>query len=468
MMSSQRLQYLTEKYDIGNVPGYLSYPAVAKWKRPITEQEVLGTFERELGSSSDAYLYFHFPYCQTLCYYCACYMKVTADPKTRYDDYIRALDRELEMKIDRVRSERVHAGQMHWGGGTPTYMSCEQIERAFQCIDRRVKWAPGAELSIEAYPDARTLSEEKIELLARLGFTQISFGIESLDPKVLEAINRKHDIESIRYWVDKARSAGFGVHVDLVYGLPYQTAESFRDTVEQVLSIRPDRLATFSFMYTPISIKHQRAIPRASVPTSLERFRLYEALQEMVSDTGYTRVGCDHWVQGDKDPLAVAAKQGDIIYHFQGYEPLSRQTFLGFGSSAVTFAQGRYFQNLHSVNDYQAALDAGKLPTIAETSAVLSEDDRVRHRVIMKHVMSDLRVGKDAVEKEFGLIFDDYFADSLELLRDMERDELIEGVDSRVIRVLPLGRTFIRNIAHTFDRYFLVPKTGAAAGGTRG
>lgn len=450
-VSNEELSRLTTKYDVANIPGYLSYPTVARWSDTISDEEVLTAFRREVDTStSGAYLYFHYPYCETLCYYCACYMQVTSEPESRYDAYLASLEKELALKVG---DGPIRAGQMHWGGGTPTYMSAKQIERAFKQIDRRVKWLPDATLSIEAYPDARTLSDEKLDVLADLGFNEISFGIESLDPKVLEAINRKHDIEAIRHWVDKARARNFGVHVDLVYGLPYQTVENFQQTIELLLTIQPDRLATFSFMYTPFTIKHQRAIPRAAVPSSEERYRLYEVMQDRLADIGYSTVGVDHWVKGDKDPLAVAAKQGQVVYHFQGYEPADRETFLGFGSSAISFAQGRYFQNLRSIEEYTEALDAGKLPIIRGNAAHLTADDRIRHRVVMQHIMADLMVDKARIEAEFGIKFDEYFKTALDTLRDMERDKLVSGVDGPRIAIEPMGRAFIRNIAFAFDAH---------------
>ena len=375
---------------------------------------------------------------------------MTNDPQGRYDAYLDSLERELAMKVG---DGPVRAGQMHWGGGTPTYMSATQIERAFKMIDRRVKWTDDATRSIEAYPDHRTMSDAKLDMLADLGFNEISFGIESLDPTVLEAINRRHDIESIRYWVDRARKRSFGVHVDLVYGLPYQTVENFQQTIDLLLTIQPDRLATFSFMYTPFTIKHQRAIPRASVPSSEDRFRLYEVMQERLATSGYTTVGVDHWVRGDKDPLAIAAKKGEVVYHFQGYEPADRETFLGFGSSAISFAQGRYFQNLRSIEEYTEALAAGRLPIIHGNAAHLTADDRIRHRVVMQHVMADLVVDKKRIENEFGIQFDTYFKSALDTLRDMERDKLVSGVDGPRISIEPMGRAFIRNIAFAFDAH---------------
>ena len=448
MTSDDQVRKLTAKYEIGNMPGYLSYPAVSKWSQKISEGDVIDICKRSAGS----FLYFHWPYCESLCFYCACYMKVTSSPKERYDEYIVGIEKELDLKLKDVG--RISAGEMHWGGGTPTYMSCEQIERAFRVIDKRVSWEPDATLSIEAYPDKRTLSDEKLELLRSLGFTQLSFGIESLDPKVLEAINRRHDIDEIRHWVDKARSLGFGVHVDVVYGLPYQDSVSLQSTIDLVMSIKPDRLATFLFMYTPSTVKHQKVIPHEAVPESPERFRLYEQLQS-VGSHGYTRVGVDHWVRGEDDPLGIAARSGDIIYHFQGYEPLTRENFLGFGSSAISFAQGRYFQNTQDVKTYLTSLSQDRLPIVSETSHLLDANDQMRHYIIMKQVMSDLAIDKDAVEKRFKTVFDTTFAPELEQLRDMERDGLVEGVDSRRIVLTPLGHIFIRNVSRVFDGYFV-------------
>jgi oxygen-independent coproporphyrinogen III oxidase len=452
MNSDPKLVHLTSKYDLNNVSGYLSYPPIGKWNDPITDAEVLDIFGREKLSPEGTYLYFHFPYCETLCYYCICYMKVTADPNTRYDKYLVALDQELALKIDCGGSNpSFPVREMHWGGGTPTYMNCRQIERAFRSIEKRVKFASEATLSLEAYPDARTLSDEKVQLLASLGFTQISFGIESLDPKVLEAINRRQDACSIGHWIDQAHQHGLGVHVDLVYGLPYQTPENFLETIDTVLRFQPDRLATFSFMYTPFTVKHQRVIPYSSVPNSEARFRLYNLLGETAAAHGYTRIGTDHWIRSKTDPLQRA--QGGVTYNFQGYEPLSRESVLGFGSSAVSFAQNRYFQNLTSINDYLRTLSAGHLAIIRERSAVLSPDDQIRHRVILRHVLSDLAIDKICFERDFGVAFDTYFSDALPQLDDMERDGLVRGVRSARIEVTTIGMAFIRKIANLFDRY---------------
>ncbi len=457
--SDAEIRRLTDKYEIGNMPGYLSYPTVSKWEQPVTVREVIDV-SNATARARDSFLYFHFPYCESLCYYCACYMKVTANPKERYDEYIRGIEQELELKLRECGT--ITAGEMHWGGGTPTYMDCDQIERAFRIIERRVRFTEGANLSIEAYPDARTLSDEKLELLRSLGFSQVSFGIESLDPVVLKAINRRHDIASIRHWVDKARALGFGVHVNLVYGLPHQTEDSLRSTVEQVMSIEPDRLATFLFMYTPSTVQHQKVIRHEWVPDSPARFRLYQLLQQ-VGELGYTRVGCDHWVRGDQDPLGIAGRAGEIIYHFQGYEPLSRENFLGFGSSAISFAQNRYFQNTQDLKGYLAAVAGGTIPIIENRSHTLDADDQIRHFVIMKNVMSDLAIDKDVVEQRFGVVFDDHFAAELAQLKEMEADGLVEGIAGRRIVLTPLGCIFIRNIARVFDDYFVArqPAHGA-------
>jgi oxygen-independent coproporphyrinogen-3 oxidase len=243
----------------------------------------------------------------------------------------------------------------------------------------------------------------------------------------------------------------------VVYGLPYQTADSLRATLKALLSLAPDRLATFYFMYTPWDIKHQRAIPPSSVPTPEERVRLYETLEE-VSNHGYTRVGCDHWVRGGEDPLGAAAQSGGLVYGFQGYEPLSRETVLGFGSSAISFAGGRYFQNLRDIKRYQASLGERRISVETNRSATLSAEDKLRHHVILKQILSDLRIDKDAVERRFGVRFDEHFAPELARLREMAVDGLVQNVDERSITVTPLGRAFIRNVAWVFDQHLTSDK----------
>ncbi len=447
MIAREEVLRLTRKYEIGNQPGYLSYPAVSKWRHSLSATEVQ---EACASLVEDSYLYFHFPYCETLCWYCSCYMRITSDPDSKYDQYLAALEREIELKLAPPSARRT-VGEMHWGGGTPTYMSCAQIERAFRAIERQVTWAPSATLSIEAYPDERTLSEEKLRLLRDLGFSQLSFGVESLDPKVLQAINRRHDLSSIRRWVELARGLGFGVHIDLVYGLPHQTTDSLGQTLRDLASVAPDRLATFPFLFTPFEIEHQAVIPRASVPGAVDRFYLYETLSS-VEQLGYQRVGGDHWVRAG-DPLFAAAARGEVVYHFQGYEPMSRKAFLGFGSSAISFVGDLYFQNQLDIGRYAQTVAGGGLPFIADRCAALDADDRARHFVIMKQVMSDLRIDKARFEERFGARFDEHFGEELVRLREMQADGLLVGVDERAIDVTPLGRTFLRSVAQVFDRY---------------
>lgn len=455
MTRAQEIACLADKYDVANVPGYLSYPPVHRWHQPITEDTVRALLATEARRAEDAYVYAHFPYCEALCYYCACYMRVTSDPKGRYDAYLDAMEREFALKLGGLRDagERLSVGELHWGGGTPTYMDCAQIERAYRIIDDHVRWRPQATRSIEAYPDARVLSDDKLRLLRDLGFDQISFGVESLDPKVLQAINRRHELASIRYFTERARALGFGVHLDVVYGLPYQTEESLRATLRDILLVEPDRVASFAFMYTPLSVKHQRAIPVASVPGTRERLGLYRALGEVLGAAGYQRVGVDHYVRGARDPLAVAAAQGRAVFHFQGYEPVERQHFFGFGSAAVSYLQHRYFQNVHDVRDYVAALSEGRLPLQTQRAAVLGDEDRLRHRIIMKSLMADLAIDKDAIEAEFGVVFDQRFAAELDRLRGFEADGLVTDPSARRVAVTETGRAFVRNIAQVFDAY---------------
>jgi oxygen-independent coproporphyrinogen III oxidase len=445
---------LAVKYDAGHVGGYLSYPLINFWRETISDQRVLRLcLETSRSEPDGAYIYFHLPYCRVQCTYCACFMRATSQPEREYEEYTTLLLREVERKLGARSGERLRTGQFHWGGGTPSLLTTAQIRKLCEGIDPYVEWTPNAVRSIEAYPDDTTLTSEKLACLKEHGFTEISFGIESFDRRVLKAINRKQDPEAASRVVERARAHGLGVHFDIVYGLPNQDPESLSKTIDEVLALQPDRLATFPFLYTPRLVKHQAAIRPEWVPGSWERIQLYQLLDQRMQSSNYVRVGVDHYVRGEQDPLARATRDGKIVHHFQGYEPASRETFLGFGSSAISFIGGQYFQNHRRIDDYAQALAVGALPTNARAAHRLCEDDRIRHGLILQALMCRLRIEKGDFEFRFGIDFDDYFAGPLELLSQMELDGLVEGIRDKEIRVTTAGRPLLRVICRVFDRY---------------
>ncbi len=445
---------LGKKYDAGRIGGYLSYPVINFWRESISDGEVLSLCQTAGASDPDgAYLYFHFPYCRAICTYCACYATAAARPDVKNEDYTSTLLHEIERKLEPFSGRRLRAGQLHWGGGTPSLLTAGQIRKVCEKIDAYVVWSNDAVRSIEMYPDETSVTDEKLRCLKDNGFTQISFGIESFDPNVLKAINRGQDPAAALRLFEKARKFGFGVYCDLVYGLPFQDLNGFSETIDAVIKLEPDRLATFAFLYTPRTVKHQRAIKKEWVPDSVERIRLYQLLEGKMLSTGYTRVGVDHFVKGTDDPLARAALAGDIVHHFQGYEPASRKSFLGFGSSAISYIDDCYFQNLTNIGDYTRAVLEGRVPTSVRVGHRLSYDDKLRANIILQALMCRLQINKDAVEKSFSIRFDEYFRDEIEQLKDMELEGLVQGVAGRTINVTAAGRPLLRVICRVFDRY---------------
>jgi len=451
-LSEERLRSLAQQYDAGHLVGYLTYPPFTRWNNPIDANKLssLCTDAVRDDGSSGAYLYFHFPYCRTLCTYCSCFMRVTSKPEEQYDGYLVGMEKELEQKLG-GGGGRVRVGDMHWGGGTPTLMTNRQIERIHRRIDDLVEWTGGGERSVEAYPDRAMMTDDKLQLIKDLGFTRISFGLESTDPKVLQAINRSQRVDDIAYLFDKAREIGLGVHTDVVYGLPHQTLESVKGTLTTIIENRPDRLDTFAFLYAPSVVPHQAAIAPTTIPGSYERVKLYQLLDAMMQDAGYNRVGIDHYTLRDEDPLTRAARDGSLVFGLNGYEPAGRGTFLGFGSSAVSFVGDTYFANVSSVGQYLGQLSKGTSPVDLSRSHRLGTDDQIRHRVILTHLFCHLGIDKPSLEKDFGIRFDEYFEDTLPALQSMEQNGLLSGVGSDFIRLTELGRPFFRRICAQFD-----------------
>ena len=445
---------LGRKYDAGRIGGYLSYPLQTVWRQELSESELDGLC-RMVGRDKEdgAYLYFHFPYCRVICTYCACFVRATSQPEDKYEEYTDAIVREIDAKLSKNGGAPIYVGEVHWGGGTPSLMTAKQIEKVYREIDKRVTWTVDAVRSIEVYPDSTLLTDDKLTSLKDNGFTQISVGIESFDPKVLKAINRLQSPEGAAAVFENARAKGFAVHCDIVYGLPHQDPKSLTTTVDQVLALEPDRIATFAFLYTPRLIRRQSAIKPEWIPNSIERIALYRIMEDKILAHGYERVGVDHFVRGTQDPLAKAAREGNIVHHFQGYEPASRETFLGFGSSAISFIQGHYFQNKLSIQDYIDATKTGASTLQPRAAHRLTVDDRLRARIILGALMCNLQVDKDAIETQFGIDFDSYFADALEILGEMEADGLVGGTHSRKIEVTEAGRPLLRVICRSFDKY---------------
>ena len=422
-------------------PRYTSYPPAPHFSPAVNE----GPWREELRrpGKRDLSLYFHLPFCDSLCYYCGCHMIATQ----KYSKASRYLD-SLLREIDRV-AELVPPGrkvrQMHWGGGTPTFLNPDDIRRLAQHARSRFDFAPDAEVAVEV--DPRGLTACHIEALREAGFNRVSLGVQDLDDKVQRAVNRIQPYDLIAEVVSGFRAAGIGaINIDLMLGLPHQTPDSYAYTLERVLALDPLRLAVFGYAHVPWLKKHQRLIDETDLPDFATRLELQNLSLRMLSRAGYDYIGLDHYAKPD-DELIVARREGRLGRNFQGYTPLREIDILGFGISAISQTESVYAQNLKGLPEYQLRVDNGLLAT--ERGYRLSDDERMRRDLIMT-LMCDLALDMAAFGAKWGLDFASAFAPELAALAPLQEDGLVRVQGGR-IEVTDLGRVFLRNIAMAFD-----------------
>jgi oxygen-independent coproporphyrinogen III oxidase len=434
---------ILEKY---NRPGprYTSYPTAPVWKDDFGPADLEQSYARADALATPLSLYMHLPFCESLCLFCACTVSIQKD-KNVLVPYLAALQREIEHVAGMVSKNR-RVIQFHWGGGTPTYLSPAQMEDLFGFTRARFSFAPDAEIGIEV--DPRVTSPSHLETLRGLGFNRLSMGIQDFQAKVQQAIHRVQPYEMTRDLIRVARDLGFqSLNVDLIYGLPHQTAESFQATIEQVLTLVPDRVAMFSYAHVPWLKKQQGAF-QAHLPEGKEKFRIFRAGLERFLAAGYFYIGMDHFaLPGDE--LAIAQQNRTLHRNFQGYTTKAGADLYGMGVSAISSIGEAYAQNRREVPAYQNAVASRGIATMRGYR--LSADDRIRRSVIGR-LLCHTVILKDEVEREFAISFDEYFAEELDRLEEQRAEGLVV-LKPGEIRVTPLGRIFIRNVAMLFDRY---------------
>ncbi len=428
-------------------PRYTSYPTAPQF----TEKFGPADFHDEIVASNldsglpSLSLYFHFPFCRSLCYYCACNVIITHSP-ARIASYLAELEKEIELVSGLVNPSR-RVVQMHWGGGTPTYLSAEQTRGIFGRIKERFEFAADAEVAIEI--DPRGLAREYLATLRDLGFNRVSFGVQDFDHRVQEAVNRVQPEEINRDVIRWSRDLGFeSVNVDLIYGLPYQTVDSYETTLDKVIDIAPDRLAVFNYAHVPWLKKHQIVLPAEALPGPGERLRLLKLIIERLTGAGYVYIGMDHFARPE-DELAHALRNGSLYRNFQGYSTHADAEVYAMGVTSISQLRNVYAQNTKDTATYAEMLGRGLLPT--HVGYRLDDDDKIRRHVIAE-IMCNSRVDKADVAGRFGVEFDSYFAGSLAKLGAFVRDGLLSLRTDR-LEVHEAGRLVIRNIAMAFDRY---------------
>jgi len=386
----------------------------------------------------------HIPFCESLCLFCACNVSIQKD-KSVAIPYLDALKHEIGYVGGRVSKERPVI-QFHWGGGTPTYLTPAQMDGLFGCARDRFTFAPDAEIGVEI--DPRVTSRAHLETLRRLGFNRLSMGVQDFQPLVQETVHRVQPYEMTRDLILAARELGFeSLNIDLIYGLPYQTADSFRATIDQVLTLAPDRVAMFSYAHVPW-LKKQQGSFAVHLPEGMEKFRIFRAGLEGFSSAGYLYIGMDHFARPG-DELAIAQRNRTLHRNFQGYTTKAGADLYGMGVSAISSVGNAYAQNRREVPSYESSVAERKIATMRGYR--LSTDDRIR-RAVIGRLLCHTVIPKREVEREFGIVFDDYFAHELEQLEEPRTDGLVT-LSPDEIRVTQLGRIFIRNIAMPFDRY---------------
>lgn len=425
-------------------PRYTSYPTAPVWKDDFGPNDLEKSFAAADERQTPVSLYMHLPFCESLCLFCACNVSIQKNKDVALP-YLDALKREIEHVGKRVSKLRPVI-QFHWGGGTPTYLSPAQMEDLFGFTRERFGFSPDAEIGIEI--DPRVTSRAHLETLRRLGFNRLSMGIQDFEQRVQQTINRVQPYEMTRDTIQTARKLGFeSLNVDLIYGLPYQTADSFRSTVEQVLTLSPDRVAMFSYAHVPWLRKQQGAFS-THLPEGMEKFRIFRAGLEGFLAAGYLYIGMDHFAR-PTDELAVAQENRTLHRNFQGYTTKAGADLYGMGVSAISSIGNAYAQNVREVPAYEARTSERGIATMRGYR--LSGDDRLRRSVIGR-LLCHAVIRKSEVERDFAIDFDEYFAAELERLKETSGEGLVTmGRDE--ISVTPLGRIFIRCVAMTFDHY---------------
>lgn len=440
---------LIRKYDLPG-PRYTSYPPAnhfaSQFAPRIPEQ-----IRENNRSTGDLSLYFHLPFCQTLCWYCGCNNVITRR-QGQSAVYLGYLEKEIDLLTREFHPGR-QVVQLHWGGGTPTFLTPDEIRWLGDLTRRRFDWHPDIEASVEI--DPRRFTDDHIQALREAGFNRVSMGVQDHNPEVQKAINRIQPREQTEQVFLALRAAGFSsISVDLIYGLPLQTVESFSRTIDEVLALAPDRMAIFSYAHVPWIKPAQKLLEKAGLPATETKFELLKLSVEKLADNGYVCIGMDHFARADND-LAVAQANGTLQRNFQGYSTRAGADVYGIGNSSLSQTAGAYWQNEKNLEDYYAVLDSGRLPVWS--GYVLSPDDRIRRQTIMR-LMCDFELDYNAMSRLLGVDFHEYFATELGSLRDLEDDGLIELAGDR-LRVTANGRLLVRVIAMRFDRFLTTKKS---------
>jgi oxygen-independent coproporphyrinogen-3 oxidase len=439
---------LLTRFDVPG-PRYTSYPTADRFVEAFSQADLhqaLDLRNQGLGQKNRPLsIYVHIPFCESLCYYCAC-NKIITKHHEKAEPYLRYLAKEIELYTSSIGMGQT-VSQLHLGGGTPTFLSNDELRELMSMLKRSFSFVAGGEYSVEV--DPRTVDETRLALLFELGFNRLSFGVQDFDPEVQKAVHRIQPAQQVFDLVASARKIGFeSINVDLIYGLPKQTPESFDRTLKQINELRPDRIALYAYAHLPERFKPQRRILAAELPAPSSKIAMLSRSMDALMNAGYVYVGMDHFALPD-DALAVAKRQGRLHRNFQGYSTQPDCDLIGLGISAIGRMGGTYSQNAKTMEEYVDMLDHGQLPIVK--GLALSRDDLIRRSWIMA-IMCQGHVQYDAFNEAWLIDAKKYFAAEIEQLNSLQAQGLVELTDGG-LQVTPMGWFFVRGVAMVFDKY---------------
>jgi oxygen-independent coproporphyrinogen-3 oxidase len=434
---------LVKKY---NVPGprYTSYPPATKFTDAISWELLSTKIEENNRTPRDLSVYFHIPFCETLCWFCGCTTVITLN-HDKGMGYVEALGREVAKMAPKLNRQR-KVVQLHFGGGSPTFLRPDEIRRLGEIIHQHFTFSPDIEASVEV--DPRRLTRDHMGALREIGFNRASMGVQDFNPKVQEAIHRIQPREMTQQAMDWMRELGYNsINLDLIYGLPFQTPESFNETLDIVLTMKPDRLAVFSYAHVPWIKPSQKILERDVLPTPETKLEVLKlVIEKLTADGQYVYIGMDHFAK-PTDELAMAQREKKLQRNFQGYSTRAGSDIYAFGMSSISQIPDAYWQNEKELPKWQEAVDAGKVPL--NRAYFVTDEDKIRRETIMR-VMCDLSLDFAAMSQKLGINFEQHFTKELAALAPFEADGLVKR-NPAGLEVTDAGRLFIRNIAMCFD-----------------
>lgn len=445
-------EQLIRRFDTSG-PRYTSYPTADRFNAEFSEASYLRYLQQRAGNAGSPPLsiYVHLPFCESLCYFCACNKIITKD-HSRVTEYLHYVEKEMALVSAQIGSNR-RAIQLHLGGGTPTFFNEGELHQLMDLLRSHFDFTPDAELGVEI--DPRTVQSGTLAMLAGLGFNRNSFGVQDFDPAVQQAVNRIQPLDMVEEAVAESRAAKFqSINADLIYGLPKQTLTSFSRTLDSLIRVSPDRIALYNYAHLPSRFRAQRLIVESDMPSAEARLQIFLMSMQRLLDAGYVYIGLDHFAKPE-DELNQARLNKTLHRNFQGYTTRSECDLIGFGVSAISKVGHSYSQSVRTLQAYYQRLDAGSLPT--DKGFELSSDDVLRRQIIMT-LMCSAPVEIEQINREYGIDFNVYFASEIGRLKPYEDAGLIT-IDDAAICVTAKGRLFVRASGMVFDKYLGQPTT---------